>query len=111
MLLCGRSSSSHRYSSLDQSGEVDQLVASEDLTIVPAVTEEELKAAIEELDRSTASIARQTDTLKQHHNALAKLISDDAKAADTRSRLAEKRAAKQDAERKSLLTTVCVCLS
>ncbi|KAL2753021.1 hypothetical protein ACRALDRAFT_2061376 [Sodiomyces alcalophilus JCM 7366] len=94
------------YSSLDQSGEVDQLVASEDLTVVPAVTEEELRTAIEELDRSTASITRQTETLKQHHNALAKLIDGDAKAADTRARLAEKRAAKQDAERKRLVTTV-----
>ncbi|ROT38141.1 hypothetical protein SODALDRAFT_379357 [Sodiomyces alkalinus F11] len=94
------------YASLDQSGEVDQLVTSQDLAIVPSVTEEELKTAIEELNRSTASITRQTETLKQHHNALAKLIEADAKAADSRSMLAAKKAAKQDAERKRLLTTV-----
>ncbi|KAF5538811.1 hypothetical protein FNAPI_11004 [Fusarium napiforme] len=45
-----------------------------DLGEVQAVSEDDVRAAIEELNRSTATISKQTETLKQQRDALARLV-------------------------------------
>ncbi|EEY16413.1 conserved hypothetical protein [Verticillium alfalfae VaMs.102] len=73
-----------RYLSLDQAGLVDELVASRELATVEAIGEAELRAAVQELDCSTTIINKQTEMLRQHHNALAKLADSNAKSTESR---------------------------
>lgn len=63
-----------RYTELDKSGQVDRLADLHDLGEVQAVNEDDVRAAIEELNRSTATISKQTETLKQQRDALARLV-------------------------------------
>ena len=95
-----------RYSALDKSGQVDRLVAGQDLEAVQALGEAEIRTAIEELDRSTAAIAKQTETLKQQQEALARLVKANVKNHDARSELEFKRAQRRDAERKRVASAV-----
>ncbi|KAF5965034.1 hypothetical protein FCOIX_13147 [Fusarium coicis] len=62
------------YTALDKSGQVDRLADLHDLGEVQAVSEDDVRAAIEELNRSTATISKQTETLKQQRDALARLV-------------------------------------
>ncbi|KAF5666720.1 hypothetical protein FDENT_12303 [Fusarium denticulatum] len=62
------------YTALDKSGQVDRLADLHDLGEVQAVNEDDVRAAIEELNRSTATISKQTETLKQQRDALARLV-------------------------------------
>ncbi|KAM0324420.1 hypothetical protein ACHAQA_008202 [Verticillium albo-atrum] len=94
------------YSSLDQAGLVDELVASQDLATVQALSEDELKTAVQRLDRSTATINKQTEMLKQHQSALAKLVDGNAKLADSRSSLEASRAGRQASDRRKLTSKV-----
>ncbi|KAF4119366.1 hypothetical protein GMORB2_4885 [Geosmithia morbida] len=71
------------YTALDKSGEVDRLAELHDLAEVQAVTDDEIRTAIQELQRSTQAITKQTDSLKLQHDALARLVK---KTADTDSR-------------------------
>lgn len=95
-----------RYSTLDKSGRIDKLVANQDLAAVQAFGEREIQEAIEELNRSTAAIVKQTETLKQQHDALAKLVKTNAKVEDARSELVFKRNQKHDSERRKMMTSV-----
>lgn len=97
-----------RYSSLDKTGRIDKLVASQDLATVQALSEREIQIAIDELNRSTAAIVKQTETLKQQQDALAKLVKSNAKVEEARSDLVFQRNQKHDAERKKMITSVCV---
>ncbi|GKT47550.1 uncharacterized protein ColSpa_07731 [Colletotrichum spaethianum] len=94
------------YSSLDKSGQIDRLVASQDLAVVQALSEREIQTAIDELNRSTAAIVKQTETLKQQQDALAKLVKSNAKVEEARSDLVFQRNQKHDSERKKLMTSV-----
>ncbi|KAM0276805.1 hypothetical protein ACHAQH_006394 [Verticillium albo-atrum] len=94
------------YSSLDQAGFVDELVASQELATVEALSEDELKAAVQKLDHSTASINKQTETLKQHHSALAKLVDGNTKLTASRLDMEATRAARHASERRTLTTKV-----
>lgn len=62
------------YTALDQSGQVDKLADLHDLAEVQAITENDLRTAVEELKRSTESITRQTEVLRQQQDAVAKLV-------------------------------------
>ncbi|KAF4456036.1 hypothetical protein F53441_1757 [Fusarium austroafricanum] len=62
------------YTALDKSGQVDRLADLHDLGEVQAVNEDDIRAAIEELNRSTATISKQTETLQQQRDALARLV-------------------------------------
>ncbi|POR32467.1 Uncharacterized protein TPAR_07337 [Tolypocladium paradoxum] len=75
------------YTALDGTGQVDRLAALHDLADVQAVTEEDVRAAIDELKRSTTSISKQTETLRQQQDALSRLV---------------KRHAENDAKRRDL---------
>ncbi|PNY26329.1 Uncharacterized protein TCAP_03735, partial [Tolypocladium capitatum] len=62
------------YTALDRSGQVDRLAALHDLADVLPVTEEDVRVAIDELKRSTTSISKQTETLRQQQDALSLLV-------------------------------------
>ncbi|RXG41534.1 hypothetical protein VDGE_09718 [Verticillium dahliae] len=90
------------YLSLDQAGLVDELVASKELATVEAIGEAELRAAVQELDRSTTIINKQTETLRQHHNALAKLADGNAKSTESRREMEANWTSRRAAERRAL---------
>lgn len=96
----------HRYTALDRSGQIDKLVGSQDLAAVQAVSEREMQTAIEELNRSTAAIVKQTETLKQQQDALSKLVKTHSRVEEARSDLVFQRNQKHDTERKKMMTTV-----
>ncbi|KAL5599308.1 hypothetical protein FOVSG1_007120 [Fusarium oxysporum f. sp. vasinfectum] len=79
------------YTALDKSGQVDRLADLHDLGEVQAVNEDDIRAAIEELNRSTATISKQTETLKQQRDALARLVKKRAEAESQRRDLEEAR--------------------
>ncbi|KAK5989765.1 hypothetical protein PT974_08025 [Cladobotryum mycophilum] len=62
------------YTILDRSGQVDELTGLHDLAEVQAVTEEEVRIAIDELRQSTDSISKQSETLRQQHDALSRFV-------------------------------------
>ncbi|OHE95021.1 hypothetical protein CORC01_09678 [Colletotrichum orchidophilum] len=94
------------YSALDRSGQIDKLVESHDLAAVQAVGEREIQTAIEELNRSTAAIVKQTESLKQQQDALSKLVKTHTRVEEARSDLVFQRNQKHDAERRKMMTTV-----
>jgi hypothetical protein len=81
-------------------------VASQDLALVHPVSQQDLTTAIEELERSTSAINERTESLKQHQNALAKLVDTSDKARKARSRMDEACVTRQTNEQRKLLTTV-----
>ncbi|UQC79191.1 uncharacterized protein CLUP02_04670 [Colletotrichum lupini] len=95
-----------RYTALDRSGQIDKLVESQDLAAVQAVSEREIQTAIEELNRSTAAIVKQTETLKQQQDALSKLVKTHSRVEEARSDLVFQRNQKHDAESRKMMTTV-----
>ncbi|RCI14541.1 hypothetical protein L249_6584 [Ophiocordyceps polyrhachis-furcata BCC 54312] len=64
------------YSALDCSGQVDRLAAQHELAHVQAVTDEHLRAAIEELGQSTDKIVSQTKKLRLQRDAMSRLVSE-----------------------------------
>ncbi|KAK1709807.1 hypothetical protein BDP67DRAFT_580156 [Colletotrichum lupini] len=94
------------YTALDRSGQIDKLVESQDLAAVQAVSEREIQTAIEELNRSTAAIVKQTETLKQQQDALSKLVKTHSRVEEARSDLVFQRNQKHDAESRKMMTTV-----
>lgn len=58
---------------MDKSGRVDKLAEQHDLAEVQAVTEDDIKIAIEQLNRSTEAINKQTETLRQQQDAFSRL--------------------------------------
>ncbi|VUC21980.1 unnamed protein product [Clonostachys rosea] len=71
------------YTTLDKTGQVDRLAALHDLAEVQAVSEDDIRAAIDELNRSTEAISKQTETLRQQQDAFSRLIK---KASDSSAR-------------------------
>lgn len=95
-----------RYTALDKSGQVDKLADLHDLGEVQAVNEDEIRTAIEELNRSTASIVKQTETLRQQQDALSRLVKKSSEGQAQRQELEETRLRKVELERKRLATEV-----
>ena len=95
-----------RYTALDRSGQVDVLADAHDLGEVQAVNEEDIKAAIEELSRSTATITKQTETLRQQQDALARLVRKRAESEAQRRDLESTRLRSSESQRKKLATEV-----
>ncbi|OBS17732.1 hypothetical protein FPOA_09464 [Fusarium poae] len=79
------------YTALDKSGQVDRLADLHDLGEVQAVNEDDIRAAIEELNRSTETITKQTETLRQQQDALARLVKKRDEAEHERRDLEEER--------------------
>ena len=95
-----------RYTALDKSGQVDRLAELHDLGEVQAVNEDDIRAAIEELNRSTGEINKQTETLKQQQDALARLVKKRDEAEQARRDLEEERLNKTKHELKKLVFEV-----
>lgn len=68
---------------MDKTGQVDKLAALHDLAEVQAVSEDDIRIAIDELNRSTEAINKQTETLRQQQDAFSRLIK---KASDSSAR-------------------------
>lgn len=83
--------SASRYTALDKNGQVDRLAELHDLGEVQAVNEDDIRAAIEELNRSTETITKQTETLRQQQDALARLVKKRDEAEHQRRDLEEER--------------------
>lgn len=77
-----------------------------DLGEVQAVHEEEIRKAIEELNRSTASITKQTETLRQQQDAMSRLVKKTNESQAQRRELEESRQRKSESERKKLAMEV-----
>ncbi|KAJ6446700.1 tRNA processing endoribonuclease Trz1 [Purpureocillium lavendulum] len=91
-----------RYTALDRAGQVDRLSAMYDLAEVQAVNEAELRAAIEELTRSTSTITKQTQTLRQQQDALSRLVKKQAENDTKRRELERSRRRTAETERRQL---------
>lgn len=91
---------------LDKNGRVDQLADLQDLSEVPAVTEDELTAAVEELKRCTESISKQTETLRQQQDALARMVKTQAENTTRREQLEHVQRKKRELERHQLTKEV-----
>lgn len=85
---------------------MDRLAALHDLGDVQAVYEDEIKKAIEELNRSTASITKQTETLLQQQDALSRLVKKGSENQSRRQSLEESRQLKFGSDRKRLAAEV-----
>ncbi|KAM0345758.1 hypothetical protein ACHAPU_006111 [Fusarium lateritium] len=94
------------YTALDKSGQVDRLADLHDLGEVQAVNEDDIRAAIEELNRSTVTISKQTETLRQQQDALARLVRKRAEAENQRKNLEEERLNKTKHALKKLIFEV-----
>ncbi|GJN69150.1 hypothetical protein PLICBS_003197 [Purpureocillium lilacinum] len=90
------------YTALDRSGQVDRLASMYDLAEVQAINEAELRAAIDELQRSTSTISKQTQTLRQQQDALSRLLKKQAESDVKRRDLAHARRRKAEAERRQI---------
>lgn len=95
-----------RYTALDKSGQVDKLADLHDLGEVQAVNEDEIRTAIEELNRSTASIVKQTETLRQQQDALSRLVKKGIEGQAQRQDLEATRQRRAELERKRLAVEV-----
>ncbi|KAL6866521.1 hypothetical protein ACO1O0_002632 [Amphichorda felina] len=94
------------YTALDKSGEVDRLAALHDLAEIPAVTEDEIRGAIEELKRSTDAISKQTETLRQQQDALSRLVKKTAESDTRRQEFEHARQRRSESERKRIAAEV-----
>ena len=77
-----------------------------DLGEVQAVNEDEIRTAIEELNRSTASISKQTETLRQQQDALSRLVRKSGEAGALRRDLELARQRKSETDRRRLASEV-----
>ncbi|KAK3295335.1 uncharacterized protein B0H64DRAFT_441756 [Chaetomium fimeti] len=92
----------NQYAALGESGLAEKLAISSDLTAARVLSDQEIKDAIEELNRSTQAITRHTETLRQQQEALGRLV--DAGCVSNKERVAveEGRTGKWQAERSNL---------
>ncbi|KAH0490730.1 hypothetical protein TgHK011_002186 [Trichoderma gracile] len=94
------------YSVLDRNGQVDILANLHDLSEVQSVTEDDIKAAVEELRRSTESITKQSETLRQQQDALSRLVRKRAENEARRRDLDMDRQSKSESERQRVAAEV-----
>ncbi|KAK2066711.1 hypothetical protein P8C59_000502 [Phyllachora maydis] len=98
------------FSALENSGRAAQLsaqlAAHDDVAAAPVFAAHELRDAIDELERSTAAMARQSETLRQQQDVLHRMVAARRRDCDARLVLADKQAQACQAERKSLSTSV-----
>ncbi|PHH78112.1 hypothetical protein CDD80_7352 [Ophiocordyceps camponoti-rufipedis] len=91
------------YSALDRSGRVDQLASQHELAHVQAVSDDHLRAAIEDLSRSTEKMLSQTRSLRIQRDALSRLAADESDGVAAREQLCRTR---DDGQRRRLAADV-----
>ncbi|OIW32904.1 hypothetical protein CONLIGDRAFT_570660 [Coniochaeta ligniaria NRRL 30616] len=95
-----------QYSALEKSGKANQLDASIDVASGQTFHDEDIRTAIQQLNRSTDAIGRQTETLRHQQDALARLIKNDSKDAQARAGLDLKHSQVLDLDRKAVRSSV-----
>jgi uncharacterized protein YciI len=80
---------------------------SSDLTAARVLSDQEIRDAIEELNRSTQAIVRHTETLKNQQEALGRLVEAGRQNDEERTGLEERQARNWQAQRRNLATDVC----
>jgi hypothetical protein len=97
-----------QFTALEKSGLAEKLAATSDLATVQALSDQEIKDAIEELNRSTEAISRQTETLKQQQEALDRLVNGSKRDSDARSNLESLQTRKWETQRRSAALAVSI---
>lgn len=97
---------SDRYSILLQSGEADKIANSQDLSSICELSDEQLHTAIEELQRSTIAIEKQSEELRSQQNALALLVKNNKKTGVARAEADTKQLHKWEAEKAQVNSAV-----
>lgn len=69
-----------------KSGEADTIAASIDLSVLRGLDDQEIQDAVEELNRSTAAIEKQTKSLRLQQNAMSTLVRKNVGNDEARSR-------------------------
>ncbi|QSZ37760.1 hypothetical protein DSL72_008859 [Monilinia vaccinii-corymbosi] len=87
------------YEVLSQSGDADKIANSQDLSSIFDLSDEQLHTAIEELQRSTAAIEKQSEALQSQKNALALLVKNNKKSGAARTEVDTKQLRKWEAEK------------
>lgn len=95
-----------RYSILLQSGEADKIANSQDLSSICELSDEQLHTAIEELQRSTIAIEKQSEELRSQQNALALLVKNNKKTEVARAEAGTKQLQKWEAEKAQVNSAV-----
>ncbi|KAG5960293.1 hypothetical protein E4U58_004707 [Claviceps cyperi] len=94
------------YTELDKTGRVDQLADLHDLSYVQAVTEEDLRLAIEQLGQSTETMDKQTETLRQQRDALSRMVKRQAENKARRREMERAQKRSKDVQRAQLAKEV-----
>jgi hypothetical protein len=89
-----------------KSGEADTLVASQDLSRIRGLNDQEIQDAIEELKRSTAAIEKQNETLRLQQNAMSTLVKKNARAGEARSHKDKSQQRKWNTEKGNIASAV-----
>ncbi|KAK4238988.1 hypothetical protein C8A03DRAFT_14622 [Achaetomium macrosporum] len=95
-----------QYAALEESGRAEKLAMSSDLTTARVLSDQEIKDAIKELNRSTQAVTRHTETLKQQQQALDRLVNANRQSAEERVAIEEGQTRKWEAQRKDLAFSV-----
>ncbi|KAK3681612.1 hypothetical protein B0T22DRAFT_445229 [Podospora appendiculata] len=90
------------FDALEKSGQAEKLASSADLATVQAFSDQDIKDAIQELNRSTESISKQTENLKQQHEALGRLVNGTRKDLEARSNMESRQTERLEAQRRSI---------
>ncbi|KAK3357981.1 hypothetical protein B0T25DRAFT_175145 [Lasiosphaeria hispida] len=96
----------NQFAALEKAGLAERLAKSTDLAAVQFLSEQEIKDAILELNRSTEAISKQAETLKLQHEALDRLVSGTKKDVDARASLESTQVQSWETTRRSLVQTV-----
>ncbi|KAL2134661.1 hypothetical protein VTI74DRAFT_11239 [Chaetomium olivicolor] len=92
----------NQYVALEESGLAEGLAMSSDLAAARVLSDQEIKDAIEELNRSTQAITRHTETLKQQQEALDRLMNAGRHGTDQRAVIEAGHGRKWEAQRRDL---------
>ncbi|KAK4178149.1 hypothetical protein QBC36DRAFT_111319 [Triangularia setosa] len=95
-----------QYAALEKAGIADKLASSSDLAAVQGLTDENVRDAVEQLDRSTQAITRQTETLKQQREALDRLVAGDRQTRQERRVFESEQDRKYESQRRDLALAV-----
>lgn len=94
------------YASLLKSGEANTLAASQDLSTVRDLNDQEVQDAIEELKRSTTAIEKQTEALKLQQNAMSTFVKSNTRAGEARSHTNKSQQRKWNVEKGHIVSAV-----
>ncbi|KAK0737235.1 hypothetical protein B0T21DRAFT_438557 [Apiosordaria backusii] len=96
----------NQYAALEKAGIADKLASSSDLAAVQGLTDENVRNAIEQLNRSTQAITKQTETLKQQREALDRLVTADRQTRQERRVFESEQDRRYESQRRDLTLAV-----